>query len=226
MGTPTFTPITEHRHDGGFIVLEAGDGQLTRSAAILLTGFGFVEAGTVLGTIAHALTGTIAAEAGSTNSAGNATWSAFTVGDPAIAGVYTLEFLDATHFRVENPRGDEVGHGVLGAAFAAGGLGFTGTAGGTAQVVGDSFTITVAAGSLKYVPYDPTGVDGREFAAAVLFGGRDTTSADKKCVVNDKGPMRVNASELVWGANVTTTPQKTAALAALAALPGGGIQAT
>jgi hypothetical protein len=36
-------------------------------------------------------------------------------------------------------------------------------------------------------------------------------------VANTRGPMRVNAAELVWGANVTTTPQKTAALAALAA---------
>jgi hypothetical protein len=109
---------------------------------------------------------------------------------------------------------------VLGVAFAGGGLSFTGTAGGTAQVAGDSFTITVAPGSGKYVPYDPTAATGREFACAILYGGRDATSADKKCTVNDRGPMRVNAGELVWGANVTTNQHKLNALAALLALAG------
>lgn len=213
MGTPQVTPISERRHDGGFIIYDHADGMTTREPVLLLTGFGFVEAGTVLGKVGHALTGTIAAMP--TNSAGNATYSAITVADPAVAGVYTLEYLDATHFRVEDPGGIEVGHGVLGAAFAGGGLAFTGTAGGTAQVAGDSSTITVAAGSGKYVPFDPTGNDGREFPAGILFGGRDTTNADQKAVALVRGASRVNASELVWGANVTTTPQKTAALAAL-----------
>lgn len=224
MGVPTVTPITERRHNGGYIIYEPSDGIVTREPGVLLTGFAYVEAGTVLGKIGHALTGSIAAQP--TNSAGNATWSAITVGDPALAGAYSLQFLDATHFRVEDIGGVEIGHGVLGAAFAGGGLGLTGTAGGTAQAVGDVFIITVAAGSGKYVPYDPTGADGREFAAAILFGGRDTSVADKKCVVNTRGPMRVNANELVWGANVTTNQHKLNALAALLALPGGGIQAT
>jgi hypothetical protein len=223
MGTPQVTPLVERRHAGGYIIFDLEDGMTTRDAIVLLTGFGLVEAGTVLGQVGHALTGTIAAEAGSANSAGNATWSAFTVGDPAVAGAYTLMFLDATHFRVEDPAGHEIGHGVLGAAFAAGGLSFTGTAGGTAQAAADSFTITVAAGSGKFVPFDPTGADGREFASAILFAGKDTTNADQKAVAHRRGPVRVNANELVWGVNVSTTQQKTAALAALAAL---GIQAT
>lgn len=223
MGAPQVTPITERRHSGGYIIFEAGDGQLTRENITLLTGFGIVEAGTVLGKVGHALTGTAAALG---TNVGNGTFGAITVGDPAVAGVYILRMEDPTHYVVEDPTGVEIGHGVTAVAFAAGGLGFTWTAGGTAMVAGDSYTITVAAGSGKYVPYDPTGADGREFAAAILFGGRDTTSADRKAVANTRGPMRVNASELVWGANVTTTLQKTTALAALLALPGGGIQAT
>lgn len=220
MGTPTVTPFTERRHDGGYIVWEPSDGIVTRDQVIVLSGAGFVEAGTVLGKAAHALTGTAAAQGTNT---GNPTFGAITVGDPAVAGVYVLNFEDATHFTVEDPAGVQVGHGTTGVAFAAGGLGFTLAAGGTPAVPGDSWKITVAAGSGKYLPYDPTGNDGREFACAVLFGGRDATSADKNAVANVRGPMRVNASELVWGAGVTTTQHKTNALAALAAL---GIQAT
>lgn len=220
MGSPTVTPFIERRHDGGYVVWEPSDGIVTRDPITLLTGFGFVEAGSVLGKVAHALTGTAAALGTNT---GTYTFGAIAVGDPAVAGVYVVRFQDATHYVVEDPTGVEVGHGTTGVAFAAGGLTFTITAGGTAAVPGDTSTITVAAGSGKYVPYDPTGADGREFACAILFGGRDTTSADKPAVGHVRGPMRVNSNELVWGANVTTTPQKTAALAALQAL---GIQAT
>lgn len=220
MGVPTVTPISERRHDGGYIVWEPQNGLVTRDPIIILSGAGVVEPGTVLGQVGHALTGTAAAMGTNT---GNYTFGAIAVGDPAIAGVYAVTFHDPTHFVVSDPGGVEIGHGVTGVAFAGGGLSFTITAGGVAAVAGDTSTITVGIGSLKYVPYDPTGNDGREFAKAIHFGTRDATSADKKSVANTRGPMRVNASELVWGANVTTTPQKTAALAALAAL---GIQAT
>jgi hypothetical protein len=210
MGNPTVTPFIERRHDGGYVVWEPSDGIVTRDQIVILSGAGIVEAGTVLGKVGHALTGTAAALGTNT---GNGAFGAIAVGDPAVAGVYTLRMQDATHYVVEDPAGVEIGHSVTAVAFNAGGLSFTWTAGGVAMVPGDSYTITVAAGSGKYVPYDPTGDDGREFASA----------ADKKAVAHVRGPMRVNSNELVWGANVTTTPQKTAALAALAAL---GIQAT
>jgi hypothetical protein len=97
---PTVTPLVESRHDGGYIVWETERAD-HRDPIILLSGAGKVEAGTVLARIAHALTGSIAALG--VNSAGNATWSAITVADPAVDGAYTLMFIDATHFRVEDP---------------------------------------------------------------------------------------------------------------------------
>lgn len=222
MGNPTVTPITERRHDGGYVVWEPSDGIVTRDPIVVLSGAGVVEAGTVLAKVSHALTGTAAALG---TNVGNGTFGAITVGDPADAGVYTVRMQDATHYVVEDPAGVEIGHGITAVAFAAGGLGFTWTAGGTPMAAGDSYTITVAAGSGKYVPYDPTGADGRELTThlAILFGTRDATSADKKAVGHVRGPMRINASELIWGAGVTTTPQKTAALAGLQV---AGIQAT
>lgn len=225
MGNPTVTPITERRHAGGFLIWDPSDGVVTRDQIVLLTGNGVETAGLVLGKVTK---GTAAFAALGTNT-GNPTCGAITVGAGAVHGEYDVVMDDATHFHVLAPPGgepgapgEEVGHGVFGGAFNAGGLGFTITAGGTACVPGDSFKITVADGSEKYVPFDPTAGDGREVAAGILWSEyRDTTSADQGAVALVRGPARVNSNELVWGANVTTTNQKTAALATLAAL---GIQ--
>lgn len=87
-----------------------------------------------------AATGAAAAQGTNT---GNGTFGAIAVTAGAAQGVYGVEFDDATHFIVSDPEGVEVGHGTTGVAFSAGGLGFTITAGGTAFVPGDSFTLTV-----------------------------------------------------------------------------------
>jgi hypothetical protein len=220
MANPTVTPITELRHSAGFLVGEVNDGMFSREQITLLTGNGVQTAGLVLGKVS---VGAAAFAALGTNT-GNPTCGAITVVQPAIAGEYDVVMEDATHFIVLAPAvsvggasaGDEVGHGVLGTAFAAGGIGFTLTAGGTPCVAGDSFKVTVAAGSGKYKPFDPTANDGSEVASAILLSGyKDTTSADQRAAALTGGPCKVNAAELLWGANVTTTPQQTAALAQL-----------
>ncbi|MBB6101866.1 hypothetical protein F4827_001714 [Paraburkholderia bannensis] len=115
----------------------------------------------------------------------------------AQAGVYTVEFDDSTHFVVSDPTGAEVGHGVAGTAFKGGGLSFTITAGGTAFAAGDSFAVTVAAGSSKFKPFDPANTDGSQIPSGILFATKDVTSADKPCAVVTR-LAEVNASELVW----------------------------
>ena len=87
---------------------------------------------------------TAAAVAG-TNTGNGTVGSLTTNGYAPTVGVYSVEFDDATHFVVSAPNGQEIGHGVAGTPFSAGGLTFTITAGGTAFVPGDSFTVTVAA---------------------------------------------------------------------------------
>lgn len=215
MGNPTNPVFTENRREGGYVVWDPSDGMITRESIILISGSGVCLAGLVLG--AELTAGAGVAAALGTNT-GNGTFGAITVGNAAKIGVYTVEFDDATHFIVNDPTGIEVGHGVAGTAFSAGGLGFTITAGGTAFVAADSFTITVT-GTVKYGPWDPTATNGLQNVAAVLWSGyRDATSADRRAVANVRGPMKVQAAELVWGANVTTTPQQTAALVQLKAL--------
>ena len=220
MGTPKVTPISENRHAGGYVVYDPSDGMITRELIILLSGAGVCLAGLVLGGEVTGGAGTVAALGANT---GNGTFGAIAVGAAAQIGAYSIEFDDATHYVVSDPNGVEVGHGVTGVAFNAGGLGFTITAGGTAFVPGDSFALTTT-GVMKYAPYDPTAANGLAIARAILWSGyRDATSADQKAIANVRGPMRVNASELVWGANVTTLQQQQVALAQLAKL---GIQNT
>ncbi|KUR80763.1 head decoration protein [Novosphingobium sp. FSW06-99] len=219
MTGPTVTPFTETWHAWGFVIWEPSDGMVTRSQITLAAGYGTITAGTVLGAL---LTGTGSVVALGTNT-GNGTFGAITVGSQAALGNYSVIFEAPTEYVVLGPNGQEVGHGVTGAAFNAGGLGFTITAGGTAFVAGDSFALTVV-GTEQYAPYDPTQNNGLQNACAILGSGyKNTASAAQLAAAIVRGPCRVNVGELVWGANVTTTPQQNAAIAALSAL---GIQAS
>lgn len=148
---------------------------------------------------------------------GNGTVGSLSVqGYAAKVGVYSVEFDDATHFVMSDPTGAEVGHGTTGTVFKAGGLAFTITAGGTAFAPGDSFSVTVAAGSGKYKPFDPANVDGSQVPSAILFASKDVTIADKPCAVVVR-LAEVNASELVWPMGMSG-PAIAAALAQLKAL--------
>ena len=192
MGNPTVTPLSEPFHDGGFLVSE-GNGHYSRDTATL-TGSVVVQPGTVLG---QQTVGTTAAAAALGTNTGNGTFGAIVVSAGAQPGAYTVEFDDATHFVVSDPLGAEVGHGTTGVAFSGGGLGFTITAGGTAFVAADSFNVTVAASAGKFAPLNLSAADGTQYAAAVLFGKRDATSADKQAVIMARH-CEVNASELIW----------------------------
>ncbi|WP_260927376.1 head decoration protein [Novosphingobium sp. 9] len=212
MGTPKVTPITENRHTGGYVIWDPSDGMLTREAIILIAGSGLCTAGLVLG--GETAGGAAVSSALETNT-GNGTIGAITVGPAAQIGEYAVVFDDATHFTVNDPAGAEVGSGTTGAAFDEDGIGFTITAGATAFAAGDGFTVTTT-GTVKFGPWDPTASDGLAVARAILWSGsRDATTSDADAVANVRGPMRVNASELIWGANVTTDAQKAIALAQL-----------
>jgi hypothetical protein len=88
------------------------------------------------------MTVTEAAKAGNT---GNATMALATPAQLANAqpGVYQVVFSSATAFTVYDPKGDDLGVGVNGAAFADQ-IGFTTTAGGTPMVAGDTLLVTLA----------------------------------------------------------------------------------
>jgi hypothetical protein len=78
---------------------------------------------------------------------GNTGNGTFTVAPAAGSGVpqtgaYTLTMLTATTYSVVGPNGESLPNGTTGVAYATPQIGFTLTAGGTAFVAGDGFTIT------------------------------------------------------------------------------------
>lgn len=158
-------------------VLSEADGFLSRENAVVTQAGTAVKSGALLAQV-DAGAGTFAVDAGAT---GNPTAGTVVIGAAAIPGVYAITFTAATKFDVEDPNGVAIGSGTLGVAFSKAGLGVTLTAGATPAVAGDRATITVAAGSGKYVPYTAGAAAGP--AAAVLYQSLPAATGDVKAVV-------------------------------------------
>lgn len=219
MAAPLVTPLVETQpHMGGFMISEAR-GHRARSQITILSGAGKLLAGTVLGAV------TLGAVSAAIKGGGNTGNGVFTI-DPttpkvagAKVGVYTARVIiaqaNAGVFEIRDPTGIDLGVYIVGAAAFNNQIKFTIADGASDFIVGDGFDITIAAGSGKYVAFDPTALDGRQTAAGILWGDTDATSADKvaAALVRD---AEVNLAELVWGAGVTTQPQKDAAFATFA----------
>lgn len=156
------TPLYFNPPLADFVLSEAS-GMRSRSKAVATQSGTAIKSGTVM-TRQDGGTAAFAMDAGST---GNPTSGAITVGTAAQAGVHRIVFQSATTFQVEGPNGVLIDNGTLGAAFNAGGLTFTLTAGGTPAVANDTAKITVAAGAGKYIPYTANGAAGP--AEAILY---------------------------------------------------------
>ena len=165
------------------------------------------------------VTASAASSAAYSGNTGNGTMGAITVSSGAKLGAYSLTITEpgtnVGNFIVQDPDGILVGQGDVAAAFSAGGLAFTLADGSTDFVAGDGFTITVAAGDGKYVPYDDDNVDGSEVAFAIAYAEVDATSADKDCTVIARN-AEVKLSALQWAATNDAT-DKTNGLADLVA---------
>lgn len=165
------------------------------------------------------VTATSASVAAGSNT-GNGVMGAITVSNDAKPGDHILKITKAGtnvgDFQVVDPDGYMVGNGTVAVAFAGGGLAFTLADGSTDFAVGDTFTITVAAGSGNYAMHDAAGIDGRNSAVAILFDAVDATLAS----VDGVGITRaaeVNADEITWKTGISDG-NKTAGIASLAAL--------
>lgn len=174
--------LTESIRPGEFLLAEA-NGTISREEITIAAAAGAMAPGTLLGKITKAGTATSAAYAGNT---GNGTMGTVTVGAGAKAGDYKLTIIEpgtnVGTFQVEDPDGIVIGTGVVAAAFSKGGLAFTLADGATDFVAGDGFTITVTAGSGKYVAYSNAATDGSEVAAGILYGPVEDLAADQIAV--------------------------------------------
>lgn len=208
------TTFTEGTHAGEHIISEAS-GTRSRDVVTLLTGNN-LAAGTVLGKAS--LGAATTSGAGNTGN-GTITMDATTpVAASAKLGIYTATCTVAAAnggtFRVEDPDGFVLGDVAVGGTFNDD-IKFVIADGATDFIVGDRFTITIAAGSGKYGALNLAAVNGMATAVAVMYDAVDASAADKPAVVTSRD-SEVAASKLTWPAGITND-QKTAALAQLAA---------
>jgi hypothetical protein len=204
----------EGNYAAEFLIGECDEASYSRDTGILASGNNLL-AGAVVGKIVSAGTG--AAQAG-TNT-GNGMMGAITVGNGAQAGTYVLKVIKAVtnagDFEVYDPQGDLCGVGQVAAAFSGGGISFTLADGATDFVVGDTFTITVTALTVKWSVLAPTGTNGSQIAAGILYRATDASSADTTAVFITRAAT-VGSAKLVWPGGATTA-QKNTAIAQLTA---------
>lgn len=187
----------------------------SREGVVVLSGEN-LSLGAVIGKITHAVPTTGTADGGNT---GNGTCTGVTGGDDVQVGTYTLECVAAAAnggtFKVTAPNGEALPDAEVGTAFSNEQLNFTINDGSTDFVVGDKFTIEVAAGSGKVTEIDFTAVDGSEDAYGFVIADYDASAADVNGVAIVRDAI-IAESALVWPAGATAA-QKAAALAQLKA---------
>jgi hypothetical protein len=164
----------------------------------LLSGQNCVR-GTVLGAVTIGAVSAVA-DAGNTGTGALTGQAVGSVGVPQV-GAYRAVCIEpaanAGTFVVYDPFGVEIGkHTVAGAAFNNQ-ITFA-IADSADFIAGDAFTITVAAGSGKYLKAVAAAVDGSAVAAGILSEDCDATSADQEAMVYDDGGD-FNQTQLVFG---------------------------
>ncbi len=145
----------------------------------LLSGQNLVR-GTVVGRIDKGA-GTIGS---GTNTGGGTCTGTITLGTYAKAGIYKLKCVSTASnsgtFIVTSPTGERLPDAVVGTAYTSDHInGFTINDVGTDFAVGDTFTVTVAAGSGKYKAFNSANTDGSEVARAILAHDCNAAAGDK-----------------------------------------------
>jgi hypothetical protein len=148
--------------------------------------------GTVLGQRQLGAPVAVAGKPAGGANAGNGTITAPALGTGAKAGAYVLTFTGATTFTLVAPDGTQLANGATGTAYA-GQLGFTVSAGGTAFVAGDGYTITVPSGDLAFVQSVATAKDGSQLPTAILADNADASGGVVVAPVYLQGEFNGNA---------------------------------
>ena len=163
-----------------------------------------------------ALLGKITLGAASSQAGGGNTGNGVFTLDPttpilanAQVGAYNVRCITAAvnggTFRVTDPQGNVLGDVAVGATFANQ-IKFSIADGSTDFVVGDFFTVTIAAGSGKYRLSATAAVDGSAVPDAILAEATDATAADVATIAYFTGGF--DESKLVLGTGHTVASVK------------------
>lgn len=211
--------LTETTRLSDVLVYEAAEEvNYTRDQITLVSGGAACVVGQVLGKIT--LAGASETHAGNTGNGAMTLDATTPVLANAIAGVYNVKCTAAAAnsgtFRVFDPTGKVLGDVAVAGTFADQ-IKFVIADGAADFIVGDTFLVTVAAGSGKWTQVNPAALDGSQNAAGVCLLKADPTSADALSVAVTRGPAILKTGGLTWTSGMTTN-QKNAALAQLQAL--------
>jgi hypothetical protein len=125
---------------------------------------------------------------------GNGTIGSLSAGVGAEVGTYTLTATSSTVFSITTPEGVALPNATVGTAYSnANGVGFTITAGGTAFVAGDSFTLQVLDSIGNFIVSVRTASDGSQNPSAILADFADATNGPVTTGGYVMGEFNVNA---------------------------------
>lgn len=168
---------------------------------VLIGGAAALLAGTLMG---RTVTGGAATGAAGAGNTGTGTIGSVTAQTGNQVGVYRITCIEPAanggQFVVEDPNGVEIGHVAVAAAFATE-IGFTIADGATDFVAGDFFTVTIAAGTEKFIKSLLAAVDGSQVPCAILAQDTDASGGDVEDAVYLTGEF--NQSKLTFGTGHT-----------------------
>lgn len=200
---------TENPRTGDFLLSEA-NGTLSRENGILSSG-NTLLAGAVVACLLSAVGTKI-------SGTGDGAIGAVTLGSAAEVGTYVLKVTAAATgagtFSVQTPSGEYLPDLTVGVAYVTSHINLTVADGAADWAAGAIVNVVVTAG--EYTELDPSGTDGSQIAAGLLWDNTDAAAADAACVVIRR-QAEARADGLVWPTGITD-PQKSTATAQLAEL--------
>lgn len=132
---------------------------------------------------------------------GNGTCTSVSAGKQVKEGTYTLTCIaaaaDAGTFEVRDPDDLTLGQAEVGVAYTSEQINFTLNDGTADFVVGDKFTIVVAAGSRKVVKINNDGVNGSEDPIGFVIDAYDAAGGDIEGVVIARNAL-IDPDNLAW----------------------------
>lgn len=179
-----------------------------RNKVTVLSGQNELIAGTVLGKVKVALHGTPSTYSGT----GNGAMTGHAIGKDSKIGNYTVRCITAATnggvFAVFTPTGERLADATVGAAYSNSHLGFTIADGSTDFIVGDTFTVTMIAGSGKYKKVNSAATDSSAYPDAILLEAVNATDGDAYGVAAFSGVY--NEDALVFGGSDTKATHREA----------------
>lgn len=212
------TILSEGRHPGEAILSEA-DSNYSRDNVTIAASQTIKSGGLIAPKVVVAdATATASADAGNTASSGTIAMDATPLTSAAKNGRYVGVASAATKVDWTDPDGQQIGVSTHGALFNKGGVRFTITAGGSPNVVGDTFYVDVVVepADIEYVAFNQDGTDGSQTPKAMaIYGATTGVGETAKIAAIVRGPAQLKGVAISWPAEITDG-EKSLAIASLA----------